>query len=344
MNTEIIEKLLIGLPLFIIAGSIHEFFHGYSAYLLGDNTAKNSGRLTLNPVSHIDLVGTLLLPIIALFNQLAVFGWMKPVPINPFNFKNPSRDQAITAFAGPFSNFLQASLGFLLLKFWLIIKISFGLPDGIGVSIDYFIKILLVYSQINIFLLFFNLLPIPPLDGSWILRFFLPERLKKSYDMFYQFSFIILIVFIATGLFGKILYPVILLLNFIENLAYGENFNIIYFLIPSIAGVIVVALYYFKFRDNRFVKPFVPETDVKKEIINQFQKVKNENSIYKEILDKFQNDFSLSDQDKEFLKANEDFNNLCGESDFKENDEYCQTCEKYKNCITRAIQKKILNN
>ena len=104
---NILQKLpivLIQMVIFIISGSIHEFAHAFSAYVQGDDTAKKNNRLSINPLKHIDIVGTIIFPLVGAFSGLPVFGWMKPVPINPANFKNPSRDFAISSFAGPFSN------------------------------------------------------------------------------------------------------------------------------------------------------------------------------------------------------------------------------------------------
>jgi hypothetical protein len=155
----------------------------------------------------------------------------------------------------------------------------------------------------------------------------------------FQFSFIILIVLIATGVLGKMLYPIILLLKFIVSLLYSGHYSIIYFLVPSIICVIITVFYYLKFRNDIYKSPVVQETDVKKEIINQYQKTKVENSIYKEILGKIQSKTDLTEAEKDFIKSNEDFKNICGEADFKENDEYCLSCERYKNCIAREMQK-----
>src|SRR4030043_1127814 len=108
--------ILGGMSLFLISGSIHEFFHAFSAYVLGDDTAKRDGRLTINPVYHIDIIGSIIFPLIGAFTGMKIIGWMKPVPVNPMNFKNPSKGHAITSFAGPFSNFMQASFGIIIFK------------------------------------------------------------------------------------------------------------------------------------------------------------------------------------------------------------------------------------
>ncbi len=155
----------------LIALTVHEYCHGYAAYRLGDDTAKNYGRLTLNPIKHLDPIGTICL---VLFH----FGWAKPVPINPRNFKNPKRDFAITASAGPISNLI---LGFFsafvyLLVFALVKDIAFESKSFAYYAILNTINFLYAFHVINIGLGLFNLLPIPPFDGSRLLNVILPTE------------------------------------------------------------------------------------------------------------------------------------------------------------------------
>ncbi|OJU09551.1 MAG: hypothetical protein BGN88_04315 [Clostridiales bacterium 43-6] len=165
----------------------HEFAHALASYKLGDRTAKYQGRLTLNPLKHVDPIGGLL---ILLFG----FGWAKPVPINIYNFKNPKRDMALSAAAGPLSNFLMAMVFFLITKIFVIIT-------GVTSIDDYFLTFFMFVIQINIFLALFNLIPIPPLDGSRVLTAFLSDRLYHKIMQYEQYSFIILLLILSTGAF-----------------------------------------------------------------------------------------------------------------------------------------------
>ena len=159
----------------------HELAHGYIAYKLGDNTAKYSGRLTLNPLAHIDPFGAL-----ALF--LVGFGWAKPVPVNPVYFKNPKRDMALTALAGPVANLIAALLGGFLYQIFL------------RLGWFYVVMLMIFYIRVNVFLAVFNLIPIPPLDGSKILMRFLPNSVLYNLQSYEKAFYIGLIVMLFTGL------------------------------------------------------------------------------------------------------------------------------------------------
>ncbi len=166
VNPETYKYILL-VPHFLFAISFHEFSHAGAAYLLGDDTAKHMGRLTLNPIKHIDPIGAIALFIIGL-------GWAKPVPINPLRFKNPRRDDVIVSLAGPGSNLVLA-LAFIAL-IWIVVLIAFKSTPFLEIVF----RFLLVGASINMLLCFFNLLPVPPLDGSHVLMGILPESVSEA--------------------------------------------------------------------------------------------------------------------------------------------------------------------
>lgn len=154
--------IVIGAVAVLYSIIIHEITHGYVARLLGDDTATVMGRLTLNPLAHIDIFGTIVLPLILLVLGLPVIGWAKPVPVNPSKMEQPRQDYFIVALAGPLANF------FIALVFGLVMRFV-GLPSA-------FESLFVFIVEINLVLMIFNLIPIPPLDGSKVLALFLPQR------------------------------------------------------------------------------------------------------------------------------------------------------------------------
>ncbi len=186
---------LISFSLLIIAMSFHEFAHGWTAYRLGDPTAKYSGRLTLNPLAHIDLIGTIVLPLflfIATHGQF-VFGAAKPVPINYLSLRNPKRDIIWIGLSGPLANFLFAFLLSLVLRI-----IPFN------TILNYLITNLIF---INVILGVFNLVPIPPLDGSRVVMGLLPEKMSYRYASIEPFGFFIIVILISLGMFDALVWP-----------------------------------------------------------------------------------------------------------------------------------------
>ena len=194
------EIALLAFPV-LVAVVFHELAHGYVAYLCGDPTAKNAGRLTLNPLKHLDPVGTIV------FLVTRMIGWAKPVPINPIYFKNFKRDLILVSLAGPATNFLIAFIAGLALK------ILYGIPASnnfVYYKILLPLAIILKFTvQINIALCFFNLLPVPPLDGSKILMVILPENLNRYYSYLEPFGFVIILILLFTNVLDKILIPII---------------------------------------------------------------------------------------------------------------------------------------
>lgn len=175
-NKGSLISLLMLVPIVLISLTFHEVAHGYVAYLCGDKTARNFGRLTLNPIKHLDLVGALMMLIIG-------FGWAKPVPINPRNFKNFKRDLVLVSIAGPLSNFVLAFIAVILLVvFNNLLNINFTSATTSSQIIFLIYYFFSLFATLNIGLGLFNLIPIPPLDGSRILSVLLPARLSIAYN------------------------------------------------------------------------------------------------------------------------------------------------------------------
>lgn len=191
--SERLISFLYFLPMFFISLAIHEFAHAYVANKKGDSTAKDLGRLTLNPLKHLDLVGSVLMPIMAFASGFALIGWAKPVPVNRSNFKDRLKDDALVSAAGPVSNFILAVFFFLI--FVLIDKTNAG-------SFETIKNILWFGVFFNIFLFVFNLLPIPPLDGSHILFDLFPNKYTSKLLNLGFYGTFILFLFIYSPLWG----------------------------------------------------------------------------------------------------------------------------------------------
>lgn len=188
-----LQFILLAAPPILFALTVHEFAHAYFAYRFGDPTAKEMGRLTLNPLPHLDPIGTLLL-------FIAFIGWAKPVPVNPHNLKNPRRDMLWISFAGPFSNFLLAVVFGTLFR---ILEHQNFFSEGTLLTTT--VRMLLTYSvSINLVLAFFNLLPIYPLDGSKILAGLLPEGLAELFRKVAVYGPFVLIGLIVLGRIGNV--------------------------------------------------------------------------------------------------------------------------------------------
>ncbi|MCI6007366.1 site-2 protease family protein [Oscillospiraceae bacterium LCP25S3_E10] len=209
MEGAIMEILAVVMIVFLIL-PLHEMAHGFVAYKLGDNTAKNMGRLRFNPMAHVDPIGALMILFVG-------FGWAKPVPVDPRNFKNPKAGMAITALAGPVSNLLAAFAAALLYNVAAIVATNVSLSAGAWELISIFF---IYFISINISLAVFNLIPIPPLDGSKILFAFLPDRIVYKVYQNEQVLSIVLIVLIFTGvLTGPLSYLQNILTNWVFHLA-----------------------------------------------------------------------------------------------------------------------------
>lgn len=211
-NVDIIFMI----PALLFAVIMHEIAHGYVAYQIGDDTAKREGRLTLNPVPHIDPFGSLLIPgILILVGSPFLFGWAKPVPINPYNFRKVDYRLgiAITSFAGPFVNIALAVIFSLLYKLSVDVDILTSIAsfvgqwfvDSIMIPIAIFFKYLVL---VNLIIGIFNLIPIPPLDGGQIVLSLLPIHLYQKIAPYEQYGFFIVMILLISGIMGIIISPI----------------------------------------------------------------------------------------------------------------------------------------
>lgn len=195
-NIDLLSAAL-GFAVLLLSLTIHEAAHAWTADRLGDRTARELGRVSLNPIVHIDLFGTVLLPIIAAVSNFPLIGWAKPVPVNPRNLRSPRRDFMLVAAAGPISNLLQAVVAALVLRAWD--------PHGDGPGFLAFF--LLRAVEINLLLAFFNLIPVPPLDGGNVLLGLLPPNLAAGYARVRQYGFIVLYALLLSGAASALIMP-----------------------------------------------------------------------------------------------------------------------------------------
>ena len=197
-----LSQLLIILPVLLFSLTIHEMAHAVTADWYGDPTARRLGRISLNPLVHLDPVGSVLLPLMAFYFGGFIFGWAKPVPVNTANLQNHRRDFLVIAAAGPASNIVMAIGASALLG---LVPGGLGAAEGTPAVLA---TLLLFMVQFNLILAVFNMLPIPPLDGGNVLAGLLPETLAASYDRLIRpFGFLILIVLMATGWLSRIIGP-----------------------------------------------------------------------------------------------------------------------------------------
>jgi Zn-dependent protease len=180
----------------VVSLSVHEAAHAWTANRLGDPTARLLGRLTLNPLKHIDLIGTVIFPLLAMYSGLPLIGWAKPVPVSMRNLRSPRRDFALVALAGPVSNLLIAAGAAA------VISVAADGTGGVAANL------LVFAAQMNVLLAVFNLIPVPPLDGGNVLAGFVPESFAQILDGLRQWGFILLYVMMFAGVLQVVVFPV----------------------------------------------------------------------------------------------------------------------------------------
>ncbi|HUK62866.1 MAG TPA: site-2 protease family protein [Dongiaceae bacterium] len=189
----------------IVAIILHEISHGVVAYSLGDDTAKRAGRLTLNPIPHVDPFGSIFLPVLGALTHVPVIGWAKPVPVNPAQLRNRRRDMLIVSLAGPMTNFLLAAMGALIAR-WQFHSIS-GVYETLG-DLPMRVLIPLLFAEVNLFLGIFNFLPIPPLDGASLVERALPERWLPGWYKFRPYGILVLFLLVfSTNVLSNLFQP-----------------------------------------------------------------------------------------------------------------------------------------
>jgi Zn-dependent protease len=220
-----IGTIAIQFAVLLFSLSIHEASHAWMADRFGDYTARYLGRVTINPIPHIDLVGTIIFPLLQFFTHLPLIGWAKPVPTNPLHLRNPRKDQIFISLAGPGANLLAACVAFIILIVLqsiapeakgtvLYMAQTMGLPGDRSIFVP-LTGILFFALVINLALALFNCIPIPPLDGHWVLYGILPDNAAAAFEKIGSYGFILLYALMFTGAFNFIFIPIGWVISFL---------------------------------------------------------------------------------------------------------------------------------
>ena len=209
IDGNVIGQFLLFMVALIFSLSVHESAHAWMSNYFGDDLARLQGRISLNPVAHVDPIGTLLFPAMAYFTGAPLIGWAKPTPVNPLRWRNKRVANFWVSVAGVISNFIIAIVAGLIIRILGLVQIIAVTPDGIGLRSESIIaegalKLLLTFFTLNVALGVFNLIPIPPLDGSKVLQSILPPSFESGFEALERFGFILLILAMFTGVFRVI--------------------------------------------------------------------------------------------------------------------------------------------
>lgn len=303
--------------IFIISGTFHEVLHGWSAFRLGDSTAHNLGRINLNPLAHIDPIGTVLFPLINLFYGGFLIGWMKPVPVVPWNLRNPRKDFLLVSLAGPFANIFLGATGVL---------IASVLPFSLKLSYPVVVRFMEYWITINFFLAIFNLLPIPPLDGSSIVDFVRKDA-RESYHSQGFLGIIVLYAILFSGGFRLIGQGVVFVAVFLLS---HPLFNGV--LLSVLLGLLLLFLAHTAPRTKTRRSP-----PANQELKEHFERARR-------IAGLLRRGEEISPSDREILEALKrdrgDGKPLCSSLSFHERNSLCPPCPNFKRCLLRFIEEK----